>query len=274
MTSRVKGGVHRIAGKFKELKKRKEKALIIYLTAGDPNLKKNEELIYALEKDGVDLIELGVPFSDPLADGPVIQEASQRALKKKTNVVKILKLVKKIRNNSQIPILLMTYLNPILRYGVERFAGQAKASGVDGIIFPDLPPDEGGRISFTMNQKGIDLVYLAAPTSTKARIKRIARASHGFIYYVSMTGVTGVKRSAPFKLDAAVRVIKRNTKLPVCVGFGVSTPQQAAEAARSSDGVIVGSAVVKALAANSDLGAGEFSKLFIRPFAKALGKRK
>ena len=266
--------MNRIAKKFADLKKHKEKALIIYITAGDPSLKKNEELIYAFEKDGVDLIELGVPFSDPLADGPVIQEASQRALKKKTNLVKILRLVKKIRKHSQIPILLMSYLNPVLQYGIERFSKSAKASGVDGVIIPDLPPDEGTEISLTMRKSGIDLVYLLAPTSTQTRIQRIVKASRGFVYYVSITGVTGVKRRAPLQLDSRLRAIKQHTKLPVCVGFGVSTPKQAKEAARSSDGVIIGSAIVKTLAAHSEINTGRFSKKFVHPFAKALGKRK
>ena len=266
--------MNRITKKFKELKARKEKALIVYITAGDPSFKKNEQLIRAFEKDGVDLIELGVPFSDPLADGQVIQEASQRSLKKKTNLVKILTLVSRIRKNSQLPILLMSYLNPILQYGIERFAGSAKKAGVDGVIIPDLPPDEGRNISLTMKSHGVDLVYLLAPTSTMARVKRVAGASHGFIYYVSITGVTGVNRSAPFKVQANIRTIKQNTKLPVCVGFGVSTPERAKKVSQYSDGVIIGSVVVKAIASHPSLDAQELSKRFIRPFVVAMGKNK
>ena len=265
--------MNRIDKKFIELKKRRKKALIIYMTAGDPSLQKNEALIYAFEKDGVDLIELGVPFSDPLADGPVIQEASQRALKRKTNLIKILKLVSRVRRRSQVPILLMSYLNPILSYGLMAFAKMAKRSGVDGVIIPDLPPDEGKEIASAMCRYGIDLVYLAAPTSTKKRIRLIAGASRGFIYYVSITGITGARRSLPLRIDQSLRAVKREAHLPVCVGFGVSTPRQASKAVRSSDGVIIGSAVVKALAARPAVNAAQFSKKFIRPFARALGKK-
>ena len=244
------------------------------MTAGDPSLQKNEALIYSFEKEGVDLIELGVPFSDPLADGPVIQEASQRALKRKTNLVKILKLVSRVRKKSEIPILLMSYLNPILRHGLESFAKAAKKSGVDGVIIPDLPPDEGKDISLVMCRNKIDLVYLAAPTSTKKRVRLIANASKGFIYYVSLTGITGVRRVLPWTLDQNLRAIKKEARLPVCVGFGISDPQQARKAARFSDGVIIGSAVVKALAAHPAINATQFSRQFIRPFVTALGKGK
>jgi len=264
--------MNRIDQKFSELKKRKEKALIIYMTAGDPSLKKNEVLIYAFEKDRVDLIELGVPFSDPLADGPVIQAASQRALKRKTNLAKILRLVGRVRKKSEIPILLMSYLNPIFRYGIDAFARSAKQSGVDGLIVPDLPPDEGKSISAVMRRYGIDLVYLAAPTSTQKRIRYIADASRGFIYYVSLTGITGTRRSLPLKLDESVRAVKKETPLPVCVGFGVSNPAQALRMSRAADGVIIGSAIVKVLATRPHVNPGQFSRQFIRPFADALGK--
>ena len=194
------------------------------MTAGDPSLKKNEELAFAFEKDGVDLIELGVPFSDPLADGPVIQASSMRSLKKKTDLKKILALVKKVRRKSQIPILLMGYLNPILSYGLSRFAIDAKSAGVDGTIIPDLPPDEGGEIAPVMARHGLDLVYLLAPTSSPQRQKRVARASRGFIYYVSITGITGAKQSFSGAIHSNVKSIKRFSKLPVCVGFGISNP--------------------------------------------------
>ena len=265
--------MNRIDKKFIELKKRQEKALIIYLTAGDPSLQKNEALIYAFEKDGVDLIELGVPFSDPLADGPVIQEASQRSLKKKTNLVKILKLVGRVRRRSQVPILLMSYLNPILSYGLSAFATMAKKSGVDGVIIPDLPVDEGKEIASVMRRHEIDLVYLVAPTSTKKRIRLITGATRGFVYYVSLTGITGTRRSLPLRLDQSLAALKKESRFPVCVGFGVSNPEQAKQAARSADGVIIGSAVVKALALRSAMNPAQFSKKFIRPFARALGKR-
>ena len=265
--------MNRIEKKFRELKNRKEKALVIYLTAGDPSLKKNAELINAFESDGVDLIELGVPFSDPVADGPVIQEASQRAIKKKTNLRKIFGLVKRVRKRSQIPLLLMSYLNPILQYGYAHFARSARLSGVDGVIIPDLPPEEGREIAPILKRENINLVYLLAPTSTTKRIRLVSNASAGFIYFVSITGVTGIHRSVPFKLEAILGRVKKETPLPVCVGFGVSTPAQAREVSRSADGVIIGSAVVKALAAHSNANAEEFSKHRVRPFVKALGKR-
>lgn len=265
--------MNRIEKKFKELKSRKEKALVIYLTAGDPSLKKNADLISAFENDGVDLIELGVPFSDPVADGPVIQEASQRAIKKKTNLRKIFGLVKQVREKSQIPLLLMSYLNPILQYGYARFARSARLSGVDGIIIPDLPPEEGQEIAPILKRENINLVYLLAPTSTNKRIRLVSKASTGFIYFVSITGVTGIHRSAPFKLEKILEDVKKETLLPVCVGFGVSTPAQAREVSTSADGVIIGSAVVKALAAHPNADAKKFSKQVVRPFVKALGKR-
>jgi tryptophan synthase alpha chain len=264
--------MNRIDKKFLELKKNKKKALIVYLTAGDPSLKLNEQLILAFEKEGVDLMELGVPFSDPLADGPVIQEASRRALKKKVNLTKILALVKRVRKKSEIPILLMSYINPILQFGVQRFANAAKKAGVDGAIIPDLPPEEGKRISAILRESSIDLVYLIAPTSSPARMRRVAGASKGFVYYVSTTGVTGAMRSTPIDLQKNVRLAKRQTRLPVCVGFGVSTPEQARQMARYADGVIVGSAVVKALAADPRIHVEKFSEKIIGPFVKALKK--
>lgn len=261
----------RIQKKFKELKKLKKKALIVYITAGDPSLAQNEALIPVFEKDGVDLIELGVPFSDPLADGPVIQEASNRSLARKTTLTKILALVRRARKKSQIPILLMSYLNPILAYGLEAFAQDARAAGVDGLIIPDLPVEEGKEVSRVMRRNGLDLVFLLAPTSTPERVRKVAGASRGFLYYVSLTGVTGVQQGkAVWNPGEALRLAKRESKLPVCVGFGISTPEQAEQAAAFSDGVIVGSAIVKALAANPRLAPQDFSKRFIRPFAAVL----
>ncbi|OIO39537.1 MAG: tryptophan synthase subunit alpha [Candidatus Omnitrophica bacterium CG1_02_46_14] len=272
-SSPAKGGVNRIDQKFSLLKIKNKKALILYMTAGDPSLQKNRALIYALEAEGVDLIELGVPFSDPLADGPVIQAASQRALKKHTNLPKILGLVETVRKKSNIPILLMSYLNPLLSYGYEAFAAAAQKSGVDGLIIPDLPPDEGRIIASLMCRHGIHLVYLAAPTSTKKRLKLIARSSKGFVYYVSVTGITGTRRSLPLDLDSHIQALKKMSPLPVCVGFGVSTPEQAKKISKLSDGVIIGSAVVKALALNPGMNAFKFSKKYVRPFVKALEKK-
>ena len=264
--------MNRIVKKFDGLKKKKKKALIVFMTAGDPSLKKNEALALAFEKEGVDLIELGVPFSDPLADGPVIQAASQRSLQRGTNLKKILALVQAIRKKSQLPLVLMSYLNPIWYYGVGRFALDAKKAGVDGVIVPDLPPDEGREIGSAFRRQGLALIYLLAPTSGPERQKNVARASSGFVYYVSLTGVTGVRQELSKELSKQVRAVKRATRLPVCVGFGVSTPEQAKAVARTADGVIVGSAVVRALHENAKWSAQKAAEKIIRPFARALGK--
>jgi len=257
-----------------ELKKKKQKALIVFMTAGDPSLKKNAQLVHAFEKEGVDLIELGVPFSDPLADGPVIQASSQRSLARGTTLQKILQLVKSLRKTSEIPLVLMSYLNPIWHYGVGRFAMDARRAGVDGVIVPDLPPEEGKKIASTLARRGIDLIYLLAPTSSPKRQRLVTRSSRGFVYFVSLTGVTGSGRSDSASIRGFVRSAKKMTRLPVCVGFGISTPQDAKKMAAISDGVIVGSAVVKALSSHPKLSAEAFSKRFVRPFAKALGKGK
>lgn len=263
----------RIQKKFSELKKKKEKALILFITAGDPDLRKNEELVLAFEKDGVDFVELGIPFSDPLADGPVIQASSMRSLAKKTNLVKIFALVSRLRKKTELPILLMGYLNPILQYGYERFARDARKAGVDGVIIPDVPPEEGSEISPAMKKNGVDLVYLVAPTSDDARRRAVSKASTGFIYYVSMTGVTGSGREAVIKdIARNITLVKKQSKLPVCVGFGISKPEQAQELARFADGVIIGSHIVKSLAENPKMSAEAFSAKFVRPFARALKK--
>ncbi len=262
--------MNRIEKKFKALKKEGKKALVVFITAGDPSLKMTGELIGTLEKAGVDLIELGVPFSDPLADGPVIQEASNRSLKRHTTLRKILALVKKARRKSSTPILLMSYLNPILAMGPAHFAKAARDSGVDGLIVPDLPPDEEKDIRALMRRNGVDLVYLLAPTSTGARRRLIVGASRGFIYYVSLTGVTGAHHLVTESVRKNISAIKKMTALPVCVGFGVSDPARAKQVSKIADGVIVGSALVNTLAAHLHLNAEAFAKKFVRPFAKAI----
>ncbi len=264
----------RIEKKFHELKKARQKALVVFLTGGDPSLSKNEALILALEKEGVDLVEIGVPFSDPLADGPVIQASSQRSLERGTTLEKILGMVRRVRRHSEIPLALMSYFNPILHYGLSRFAKDAKRAGVDGVIIPDLPPDEGREASIIFAKAGLDLVYLLAPTSTLARQAMISKASRGFIYFVSLTGVTGAGRGISQSVLKQVQALRRKTARAVCVGFGVSTPEQARRVARSADGVIVGSSIVKALAERSSWSAERFTKKFIRPLRLALGNAK
>ena len=237
--------MNRITQKFQQLKKQKQKAFIAFITAGDPSLSVTEQLVLSFEQCGVDLIELGVPFSDPLADGPIIQAASQRALQKGVTLDKILNLVARIRKRSQIPLTLMTYYNPVFHYGENRFIQKARAAGVDGLIVPDLPPEEAKNFIKTAIKNKLSTVFFLSPTTTAERRKIIIRASTGFIYYVSVTGVTGARRQLPPSVMDNVRSAKRLTRTPVCVGFGVSTPVQVKSIGRVADGVIVGSSIVK-----------------------------
>jgi tryptophan synthase alpha chain len=235
----------RISRKFAELKSRNGRAFISYIMAGHPNLRRTVELIGILEECGADIIELGVPFSDPLADGPTIQKAAQEALLEGVTVGRVLELVSDLRKNTQIPIVLMTYYNLIFRYGEERFMQDAPAAGVDGLIVPDLPPEEAGELIRRARTKAFDTIFLLAPTSTEERIKRISRASSGFIYYVSITGITGAKLSMDPAIESHISRIRSVSKKPVAVGFGISTPEEAATVSRFADGVIIGSAIVK-----------------------------
>jgi tryptophan synthase alpha chain len=237
--------MNRLDKKFRELKALKKKALIAYVTAGDPNLSVTRKLVPALERSGVDIVELGIPFSDPLADGPVIQAASHRALLKGATMEKVFSVVKDIRKYIRIPLVFMTYYNPVLRYGIEDFVKSCARAGVDGVIIPDLPYEEARALIGASRKRNIAAIFLAAPTSTRKRVKGIAKNSTGFIYYVSLTGVTGTRSALPAELARNIRMIKSVTKKPVAAGFGISTPAQAAEVARCADGVIVGSAVVK-----------------------------
>ncbi|MFH1288273.1 MAG: tryptophan synthase subunit alpha [bacterium] len=238
----------RIEQRFNTLKSNNQKAFIAYIMAGDPDLHATEELIFELERQGVDLIELGVPFSDPLADGPTIQAAGQRALAGGTTLPKILELVSRIRNQVGIPIILMSYFNPIYHYGAVDFFHDAKIKGVDGLIIPDLALEESEEAANLAKRNGIDLIFLIAPTSSLERIKKISSVSEGFIYYVSLTGVTGARENLADEVGKCVDKIKKFTGKPVCVGFGVSTPEQVKNILKFSDGVIVGSAIVRLIA--------------------------
>jgi len=242
--------MNRIEKKFKELKKADKKAFIAFITAGYPSLSVTEKLLLEFDKIGVDIVELGVPFSDPLADGPVIQEASQQALKKKTHLADILKLARKIRTKINLPICLMTYYNPIFAFGEEKFVKQAIESGVDGVIIPDLPPDEGRSLLRLAKEVNLDIICFIAPTTERKRIKYINSVSRGFIYYVSLTGVTGARQALPQGLIKNIQLVKGLVKTPVCVGFGVSTANQVREIQKTADGVIVGSAIVKKIKEN------------------------
>ncbi len=235
----------RIAGAFAELKRNGKKALVTFITAGDPDLAATEELIPLLAESGADIIELGVPFSDPMADGPTIQLSSERALAAGTTLPKILATVKSVRALTQVPIVLMGYFNPILSYGLERFAADAAAAGVDGVLLVDLPPEEAGEFKACADRHGIDVIFLLTPTSDATRIRTVARQARGFIYYVSVTGVTGVRSGVEESVAGNVAVIKARITAPVAVGFGIATPEQAARVADVADGVVVGSAIVK-----------------------------
>ena len=215
-----------------------------YVTAGDPDLDTTGRLVLELERRGADLIELGVPFSDPLADGPTIQRASQRALEGKTTLRGILSMVRDLRRSSQIPLVVMTYYNPIFAYGEENFLTHAREVGADGVIVPDLPPDEGGAFFDRAAQAGIDPILLVAPTSPEARIRMITDRSRGFLYYVSLTGVTGSRARLATNLGEKLARIRSVTDKPIAVGFGVSTPEHAAVVGGVADGVIVGSALI------------------------------
>jgi tryptophan synthase alpha chain len=243
--------MNRIDATFKKLKAVKKKAFIAFITAGYPDLKTTESLVLGLSRSGADIIELGIPFSDPVADGALIQEASQWALKRsKADLGAVLKSVKKLRQKTEVPICFMSYYNPIFVFGEEKFLRQAKACGVDGVIIPDLPPEEGQRLAAISKSSGVDIINFIAPTTSLKRIKAISRPARGFIYYVSLTGTTGARSSLPADLAAHIKQVKRFCAKPVCVGFGVSTPAQVKLVAKFADGVIVGSAIVRKIKEN------------------------
>jgi len=237
--------MNRIERKFRELKKAKKKAFIVFITAGYPNLEITRKLILEFSRIDVDIIELGIPFSDPMADGLVIQESSQKALQGKTTLDKVFRLVKNIRKFTDIPICFMSYYNPIFCYGEKRFIETASACSVDGVIIPDLPPEEGKSFAGQSKKSGLDTIFFVSPTTTKERMRLVFKMSTGFVYYVSLTGVTGARSRLAADMEIQVKLVKRRTQKPVCVGFGVSSPQQVKQIQSFSDGVIVGSAVIK-----------------------------
>jgi tryptophan synthase alpha chain len=242
----------RLANRLEALRERGEKALICYVVAGDPSLERTVDIVSALADAGVDAIELGVPFSDPLADGPSIQASSQRALEQGVTVAKVFETVHAIRARTDIPIVLMTYFNPTLRYGVDRFARDAAAAGVDGTIQTDLTPEEADDWLAASRANSLDTVFLLAPTSTNDRIDVVARLSSGFVYCVSRTGVTGARQDIPEELPSLIMRVKERTRTPVCVGFGISNPDHVRRIGALADGVVVGSALVDVIARNGD----------------------
>lgn len=237
----------RIAGLFECLKREGRKGLIAYLTAGDPSPERTPALVEALVRGGADLIELGVPFSDPIADGPVIQRAGERALRAGTTLGRVLEMAAQIRRQSEVPLLLFTYLNPVIRYGLDRLARDAAASGIDGCLLTDASVEEAQDYVAAMHRQGLDTVFLAAPTSTPRRLELVARYSSGFVYLVSRTGVTGERENLSDAVAPLIRAVRGVTNLPLAVGFGISRPEHVAELGAQVEAVVVGSALVRVI---------------------------
>ena len=237
----------RIGRLFDRLKREDRKGLIAYLTAGDPSPDRTPALVDALVRGGADLIELGVPFSDPIADGPVIQRAGERALKAGTTLHSVIEIARRIRRTSEVPLLLFTYLNPVLRYGLEQLAADAAAAGIDGCLLTDASVEEAEAYAAAMHRHHLDTVFLAAPTSTERRLKLVARYSTGFVYLVSRTGVTGERDSLSAAVAPLISNMRAVTALPLAVGFGISKPEHVAELGRQVEAVVVGSAIVRVI---------------------------
>lgn len=256
---------------FGRLKANGHKALVAYIMAGDPTLHETEQLVLELERAGADVIELGVPFSDPIADGPVIQQAAGRALKSGTSLRKIVASVAHVRTMTQIPIVLMAYYNTIHAFGAADFCREAVKAGVDGLIVPDMPPDEADPLLGPAGESGLNLIFLLAPTSTPARRGLVAKQSRGFLYYVSLTGITGARLHDVANVEDNVKKIKQQSRVPVMVGFGVATPEDAARVARVADGVIVGTAIVRLVEQHAqDPGMIEKVGAFVRSLKQAM----
>ncbi len=243
----------RIDKTFRSLQESKKSALVTFITAGDPDLNSSTKILQNLPKAGADIIEIGVPFSDPMADGPIIQKSYKRALKNGITLEKVLEIVKKFRKkNNYTPIILMGYYNPIYQIGIEKFLNLAEKSGVDGILIVDLPPENDTEIEESLKKSYIKLIRLATPTTDKKRLKKILRNSSGFLYYVSITGITGTNLSNLNKVKKTYKKFKILSKIPVVVGFGINTPEKAKSVSAYSDGVVVGSAIVREIDKNMD----------------------
>jgi len=242
----------RIRDAFRMADRDKRAAFIPYVTAGDPNLARTVEIARALDRAGADVLELGVPFSDPIADGPTNQRAAERALDSKTTLSGVLATVSVLRQDAGLPIVLFTYANPVIRYGLEKFADDAAAAGVDGVLFTDVPAEEMAPFEEMLGPAGLDLIMLVTPTSGRKRMKAAANFGGGFLYLVSRTGVTGARRDIDSELERHIKTARRASRLPVAVGFGISTPDQVARIAAKADGVVVGSAIVSRIGALGD----------------------
>ncbi len=242
----------RLGAAFAAARRDRRAAFVPYITAGDPSLARTADLMRALVRAGADVLELGVPFSDPIADGPTNQQAAERALASGTTLAGVLATVAAVRQELAVPIVLFTYANPVLRYGLERFAADAAAAGVDGLLFTDVPAEEMRPFADVLDAAGLDRVMLVTPTSGQRRMKAAARLGGGFLYLVSRTGVTGARQELDLELEANLRAARKASRLPVAVGFGISTPEQVAQVARLADGVVVGSAIVSRIGALGD----------------------
>src|SRR5262245_17807076 len=240
----------RIENRFELLRKEGRKAFIPYITAGDPNLETTRDLVFGLEKAGADIIELGVPFSDPIADGPVIQRATERALAQHMTLRKVLELATEVRQRSQIPMVLFSYYNPILRYGLKNLAKDAASAGFDGVLATDLTVEESDEYRAAMRAANLNTIFLAAPTSSPERLKMTAEASTGFLYAVSRTGVTGETQKLAPELQGFLRELRRYTKSPIAVGFGISQPEHVRAVWNEADAAVVGSAIVREIELN------------------------
>ena len=234
------------------------KALIPYVTVGYPSVEDTLKVVPILADSGCDIVELGIPFSDPLADGATIQKASFHALKNGVTPKLCLEVAEKLSRKVDVPLVFMTYFNPVLSYGLDKFCGACARSGVDGLIIPDLPPDEGSELEEVTRKHNLDLIYLLAPTSSDERIRLVADRARGFIYLVSVTGVTGARASLPTELNSFVGRVRKAAKQPLCVGFGISTPEQARQVARMADGVIVGSRIIQLMETDGLESVGNF----------------
>ena len=241
----------RIAETFKMLKQQKKKAFISFVMAGDPNFEKSLAIVKGLPDAGVDIIEIGIPFTDPMADGPAVQLAGQRALASGINLKRVLNLVSRFReDNKKTPIVLMGYFNPIVTMGIENFLSNCRLAGVDGLIIVDLPPEEDQELCIPSIQAGLNFIRLATPTSNSKRIEKLLQNTSGFLYYVSITGITGAASPDAKLIKSQINLLRESTNLPICVGFGVKTPEKAKEVARVADGVVVGSAIVNKISEN------------------------
>ena len=235
----------RIKQRFADLRRTGEMGLVAYITAGDPTLAATEQFVLALADAGADVIELGVPFSDPVADGPVIQRASERALGSGTTLAGVLSLVKSLRAKTNVPLVLFSYFNPVLQMGLDKFGDAAKEAGADGVLITDLTPDEAGDYRVAMSSRGLDTIFLAAPTSTDERLALIAKSTSGFLYLISRTGVTGAKDQLADELPVLARRVRRFTELPIAIGFGISLPGHVSLLGGLADAAVVGSALVE-----------------------------